>query len=332
MKARLAVKSNRMFYQRDSLRPPVLEIVEDEDDVYEDTRSHDRELENSATLAKVVSPSAVRRPGSSYGRRSNSPVSPSDARRFGAGGVAEGLVAVGATAAGTTATSTTPLSPNSTAAMGILAHSSDSADGDSSHVEDIDHSVSNPLEGHDASFEVENSDDVILHDYVSADADADSEGILEVESDVEDADTTDVKRVGESPIIKVGKGAGEALSRNTSTDEVDSQLLTDPLAGDYAEYITKVGADAGTGVAAKMMDMPRNSNATASTATGASSSDGNNDLKIIETGREDILGELEKLEADHHREMARIAAANRGSDYETPSLLCLQCVIKRLLR
>ena len=211
------------------------------DDVYDDTGSNDSDLENSAILEKPPSPSpsALRRPDSSYGRRSSSPVNPSEAHRFGAGGAAEGVVAVGSTAGGTTATSTAPLSPHARAAVAVAAVTG-SGDGDADE--------SGSSDAHDASFEVEQGDDVILEDDdVLAGA-----GSVDYSAGAD----TDAAEVDESPAVKVAvEATGRALSRDTSTDEV-SDLITDPLAG-TAKYINTVGSHAGTGVAARMMGMPR---------------------------------------------------------------------------
>jgi hypothetical protein len=320
VKARLAVEmSNRMFYQRDSLRDTEMTIpagstgvdgVHDDMSagVYEDTGSHDSDLENSATLDKPPSPSAARRPVSSYGKRS--PESPTSsmgdaaASRFGFGGSAEGLVAMGSSpgrVGKVTATSTAPMSPDVRVALGIsMNDDGDNEVAEEQEVPDQDLSGS----GHDASFEVEESDDVILED--------------------------DLPDISNSSPTRSVKSVG-ALEVSAEEEGDVSELISDPLAGDFAEYINTVGSGAGTSVAAQMMEMPRSRSAAAATAATvhtlssstsvsavAGESAHTSAIKVVETEREDVMDELERMEKEHEMEMKRVAAANRGSDYVSP--------------
>ena len=348
VKARLAIEiSNSMFYQRESQheRAPAAggDILEmDSDGVYEDTCDHDSDLENSATFEKLPSPSSARRPQSSYGKRSPDP-SPGSMGKSGAafnvGLSAEGLVAVGTTPSGSVATSTSPVNSRASAARGVRASSDYEVQDELEVMEDV---LTGGSHSRDASFEMEAQDDVIMadddEDFIDDVATARSPGqdsaismdqIEEIEEE-RDPSMSWLDKKGSMESAKEYNAKHPSVRASAAArkhNEDVSELVTDPLAGEFADYINTVSGAAGTEVAAQMMEMPRGrtsgaaktvSVTSAEESTEAATAGSTSRVKVLETEQENILDEIDRIEEEHVRELQRIEAENRGSDYLSP--------------
>ena len=85
-----------------------------------------------------------------------------------------------------------------------------------------------------------------------------------------------------------------------------SDLVTDPLTGEFADYINTVGGAAGTEVAAQMMGMPRGRSRGASAGgvlttestsimdTAAAGS--GTGVTVLESEHEDVMDEIDRIE------------------------------------